>query len=391
MAHSKKSSTRTPKAMCLAATFFACAWLGATPVYAQLSERYFAEQQNPPMQVCVAVFYPTTGTLEELIALRREGLMPATDLLVVGVYHEKEIGDYQAARRYVEERQLDWVQFHRISGDLSPANIYQDNSCRNDFAQIVRLSDGAILFGGPDIPPQCYGHKTHLATAIKDVYRHYLDLTFVFYLLGGSQNNAHRPLLAEAPDYPLLGICLGAQTINVATGGTLVQDIWQVTYGKQTYEDVLRLGPERWHTNPYRGLYPDARLLGYHLHHIRLKQEGFFCQSLGFSPSDAPLVVSSHHQAVDKPGRGIVVAATSMDGRVVEAITHRTFKNVLGVQFHPDFPILWDAELRFRFTPEGEETSIRALLEADAPGLAFNRAVWIWFFGKAAERHRSRS
>ncbi len=373
----------------LLSLFMHC-WLGILPADAQVSQRYFAELQSPPPQTCVAVFYPTVGTLKELIALRQEGLMPTTDLLVVGVYHEKESGDYQAAYRYVQEQGLDWVQFHTVFGTLSPANIYQQNPCSDDFALIVRWSDGALLFGGPDIPPECYGQPTHLATIIEDRYRHYLTLSFVFHLLGGSQDRKYRPLLADAPDYALLGICLGAQTINVGTGGTLVQDIWQQRYRARTYEEVLRLGKDRWHVNPFRRLYPEAGLLNYQLHAIKLQKRGLFCQELGFSPSQHPLVVSSHHQAVDRRGQGIVVLATSMDGRVVEAIAHKDFKNVLGVQFHPDFPIIWDANLRFRFTPGGEETSIRAAFEASPPSMDFNRRIWLWFFAKAAERRGRR-
>ena len=47
-------------------------------------------------------------------------------------------------------------------------------------------------------------------------------------------------------------------------------------------------------------------------------------------------------QMVDKLGEGIKIAATSLDGKVVEAIEHRKYPSVLGVQFHPEFPILWD-------------------------------------------------
>lgn len=369
-----------------------CLWglLSVGPAACQPAPRYFAHLQSPPPQVCIAVFNPVVGTLQELDALRREGLMPTSDILVVGVYHEKETGDYKAARRYVEEQGLEWVQFHALAGELSPENIYGENECSNDFALIVRLTDGAILFGGPDIPPVCYGEETHLSTLIQDRYRHYTELSFVFHLLGGSQNKAHRPLLADAPDYVLLGICLGAQTINVATGGTLVQDIWQETYHTRTYEEVLRLGKERWHTNPFRRLYPEAGLLGYQLHPIKLSEGGLFCQVWGFSALQTPLVVSSHHQAVGKRGKGIAVAATSADGRVVEAITHTTFKNVLGVQFHPDFPILWDANQQFRFVPGDTESSLRAILEANPPSMPFNRQVWTWFFSKAAERRHVR-
>lgn len=364
--------------------------LADQPALGQLEERHLDSVQVLGAETQVAIFYPTIGTIKSLLALREEGLLPTEGLVVVGVYHSKETSDYEAARRYVDDSGLTWVKFHRVNGELSPTTIYRENSCTADFVSIVEKTDGAILFGGPDIPPECYGQETRLLTVIEDRYRHYLNLSFAFHLLGGGQEPSFTPLLAAHPDYPLLGICLGAQTINVAAGGTLVQDIWQQLYHEETYEGVLRLGPRSWHTNPFRRLYPDSGLLGYEMHPIKLRAGEPLWQEWGFAPTDSPYVVSAHHQAVARLGKDIRVAATSADGRVVEAIVHRKCANVLGVQFHPDFAILWNPKLRFTFAPGGVETSLRAILETHPPSLAFNRQVWSWFFAKAQEYHAKR-
>jgi hypothetical protein len=58
---------------------------------------------------------------------------------------------------------------------------------------------------------------------ITDPHRHYLELSFLFHLLGGFQDESFLPLLEERPEYPVLGICLGMQSMNVATGGDMIR------------------------------------------------------------------------------------------------------------------------------------------------------------------------
>jgi len=86
-------------------------------------------------------------------------------------------------------------------------------------------------------------------------------------------------------------------------------------------------------------------LTSYHFHQIKPSKDGFFQSGLGFNKKRPPLVLSSHHQAVEKLGKGWIVAATSMDGKVIEAIEHERFSNVFGVQFHPEKPGLFDPSI----------------------------------------------
>jgi putative glutamine amidotransferase len=93
--------------------------------------------------------------------------------------------------------------------------------------------------------------------------------------------------------------------------------------------------------------------------------------------------MSAHHQAADKLGKGFKVAATSLDGKIVEAIEHVKFPNVLGVQFHPEFPMLWEAEPKVKFTPQDKDLfGIKTYLEAHPPSVEFHKKLWQWFFDK---------
>ena len=346
--------------------------------------RFFDTAPEPHAKPRLTILYPTTGTIKALVALKEQGLLPAADIEIVGVHHAKETSNYKAAYKYVEDNKIDWLKFHVVSAEIGLADIWKPNAATKEFETIFAKSDGVIFFGGPDIVPAAYGEKTRLLTGIEDPYRHWLELSFVFHLLGGSQNPAAPALLDKRPKFAVLGICLGSQTLNVGTGGTLVQDIWSETYGLSYYEDVVALGQPNWHTNPWRKLDPlDKKLIPYMLHPIKLVGDGILCAGLGFKPADEPYVTSAHHQAAAKMGQGLKIAATSLDGKVVEALGHAKFPNVLGVQFHPEFPMIWDAKTEYHFTPKDKDLfTVNGFLKAHAPSLDFQKKIWTWLFDK---------
>lgn len=358
-------------------------------LWAQTPDRFFDTAEAPAGQVQLVIFYPSLGTITDLVALKDNGLFPADKLEVVGVYHEKEKTDYQRSVRYAQNNNLTWLKFHRVSAELTQQNLFKKNACTLEFETIFNKSDGIIFFGGPDIPPAVYGQKTNLMTEIDDPYRHFFELSCIFHLLGGSQNAASKGLLESRPDFPILGICLGSQSLNVGTGGTLIQDILSEVYGKKFLEDVVELGQPNWHTNPQRRLHPENRaLLPYMLHPIQLNGKGKFCLELGFKPDDQPYIMSAHHQMADKLGKGFRVAATSLDGKVIEAIEHERYPNVLGVQFHPEFSLLWSTEPRFKFTPQDRDViAIKPFLESHAPSFEFHKKLWAWFLEKLQAGH----
>jgi putative glutamine amidotransferase len=125
--------------------------------------------------------------------------------------------------------------------------------------------------------------------------------------------------------------------------------------------------------------------MSYNFHSLELGEKGLFCSALGFKTTDHPRILSSHHQAVEKLGKDLVPIATSRDGRIIEAVTHKKYPCVLGVQFHPEHPLLFDAEPRHRLKPGDPLTSYRAILEGTPPSLAFNKAIWEWFAARLVE------
>jgi putative glutamine amidotransferase len=326
----------------------------------------------------LVILYPSLDTIKDLLGLKDKGLIDIPNLRVLGVYHEKELTDYQKAQDYVRANSLDWITFHPVSGPLAPDNLFKRNSCSAEFEKIFKESDGIIFFGGPDIPPSLYGEKTSLLIRIEDPYRHFFELSFAFHLLGGTQDPSFKPLLESRPRYPILGICLGSQTLNVATGGTLTQDIWSEIYGQTNLEDVIGQGEENWHESPFARLFPKNDYCSFHP--IKLKEEGKFCAVFGFSGREKPYIFSSHHQQAEKLGRGFRVIATSLDGKIVEAMEHERYPNVLAVQFHPEALKLYDAAALIRFTPEEKErVNPRTFLEAHPPSLSFHQKLWSWF------------
>jgi len=114
-----------------------------------------------------------------------------------------------------------------------------------------------------------------------------------------------------------------------------------------------------------------------------------FCTVFGFNGRETPYVFSSHHQQAEKLGKGFLVIATSLDGKIVEAMEHERFPNVLAVQFHPEALKLYDPDARIRFTPEDKERlNPRTFLEEHPPSLPFHQKIWSWFcYSLTASRH----
>jgi putative glutamine amidotransferase len=164
--------------------------------------------------------------------------------------------------------------------------------CVTDMHVLVSRLDGICLSGGPDLDPVAYGApERHVELGPTEPTLDEFELA-----LG-------RAALARA--IPLLGICRGAQALNVACGGTLHQHLpghRQVEPGTQTTHEVEIL--------------PSTRL----------------AQLLG---AGRLAVNSFHHQAVDLLGDGLEVSARATDG-TVEGIERPGAAFVLGVQWHAE-------------------------------------------------------
>ncbi len=165
----------------------------------------------------------------------------------------------------------------------------------------LRECDGLLLTGGADVDPVEYGEADRHPTVELDLERDAYELALA------------RQALAE--DLPLLAICRGAQVLNVAGGGTLIQDLpsaqpsdlpHQVAQKDAIAHDVL--------IAPNTCL---SVLLAPQLH------EGLVA------------VNSRHHQSVKDAAPGFIVSATAPDG-VVEAIEKPDAEFCVGVQWHPE-------------------------------------------------------
>ena len=161
--------------------------------------------------------------------------------------------------------------------------------------------DALLLTGGPDVDPALYGETPHATTEV-DAERDRFEI----------------PLSREAVarDLPVFAICRGVQVLNVATGGTLVQDI----------PSAVRSGLAHSIDGPKDHV----------AHAVRVTPGTRLAASLGpSSPSETCAVNSRHHQAVGQVAPSFVVSAVSEDG-VVEAIERPASTFCVGVQWHPE-------------------------------------------------------
>ncbi|NOR53977.1 MAG: hypothetical protein GQ536_07820, partial [Candidatus Aminicenantes bacterium] len=164
-------------------------WIVTGSLLSESPERFFDTAEITSKDVRLAILHPTVGTIRTLMVLRKQGLITVESLTVIGVYHVKERANYEVSMAFVKEKKLDWIKFHKLSGELSKDSLFQKNPCSTEFEKIFKKSDGIIFFGGADIPPYIFKKKTSLLTRISTPYRHFLELSFIFHLFGGTQDN----------------------------------------------------------------------------------------------------------------------------------------------------------------------------------------------------------
>ncbi len=158
---------------------------------------------------------------------------------------------------------------------------------------------GVCLSGGPDIDPQVYRGETH-----PELGPTWLDLDELELAL------ARR---ADDRGVPLLGICRGAQTLNVARGGDLLQHL----------PDLNGAGPEHRQSEGGEAL----------SHEIEIERGTRLAEIVGATRIE---VNSFHHQAVRRLGTALRASAHSGDG-VIEAIEDAAHPFLLAVQWHAEF------------------------------------------------------
>ena len=269
----------------------------------------------------------------------------------VGIYHEGQAYDFSKTASFIKESGLKNFFLHEVRGKINENNLFEENGCTEDFKTIIDNSIGALFFGGPDIPPEIYGEE-NTASFVSDPVRHYFEVSFLFHLLGGFQDETFTPLIESKPDYLTVGFCLGLQTLNIATGGTLVQDIPSEIYNANEPKEILEIGRNNLHRNYWQEIVEDSLLMGINLHRIQFSEYPFFGGAIKLAKGWLPRIYSSHHQAVENTGKGMEITAYSIDGKVVEGLAHREYPNVFAVQFHPEVPALYEDLYKRKFHPE---------------------------------------
>lgn len=299
----------------------------------------------------ILLIHPTVNNLKTFYYLTEEGIFTLPDdYRVVGIYPEKGSYDYSLSQAHIREEGIEDIALWGLGSELNQQNLFGENGLSEVFAELFSKSEGAVFFGGPDIPPATYGEQTDLLTVITDPHRHHLELSFLFHLLGGHQNPGQVPLLEDNPHYRILGICLGMQSMNVATGGTLTQDIPTTIYGTTTVEGVLSMEPDQQHRN-YQTHYSADGQISHYIYHMVRFEPGSQLAALLPGTDATPFVMSAHHQSADRIGKGFRVTAWSMDGNIAEAIEHTRYPNVIGVQFHPELRFIYEPATRIGFEP----------------------------------------
>lgn len=219
-------------------------------------------------------------------------------------------------------RYIHWLQSAASEVKCVDLWAFQDTSAA---LQELQTCSGLLLTGGPDVHPERYNKSHELSRCEIDTERDTLEFALFDAALERKM--------------PVLGICRGAQVINVALGGTLVVDIptdlkSACEHRRKSIEDSI--------------------------HGIQNEQGSLLIKITGQVDG---VVNSAHHQAVDALGRGLRIAARSEDA-VNEAIewldaSHQSF--LLGVQWHPermDYQNPFSLRLAQHFIFESESYSL---------------------------------
>ena len=193
-------------------------------------------------------------------------------------------GVFTKILHYVEDGIAQWLQSRHALLFVLPLSTRAA-----DYAQAL---DGLVLQGGADISPLAYGEEPLKPEWAGDPMRDGYEIELV-------------RAFAAAPK-PVLGICRGAQLINVALGGSLHQDV--PAHRSDDYDQ--------------------------HAHEVRLEPGSGLARLYG--ETGPRRVVSIHHQAIKRLAPGLKVEARADDG-VIEAVRGTSAGYVCAVQWHPEF------------------------------------------------------
>jgi len=163
--------------------------------------------------------------------------------------------------------------------------------------------DGVFLPGGADVDPASYNEERHPLCDQSDPARDRVELTLIRWALEDRK--------------PILGVCRGVQLLNLATGGTLYQDL-NAQFPGSIKHDYF----------PHVGNYPRDYLA----HTVRIAEGSRLGGLVGLPEIK---VNSLHHQGIRTLGQGLVATAVAPDG-LIEAVEVADDHFAVGVQWHPE-------------------------------------------------------
>lgn len=186
----------------------------------------------------------------------------------------------------------------RLAGGIPLLLPYQSDEA--DIDTVLELAQGLVITGGGDVDPVHYGEPQHVKTMLKFEEAQRFDLELI--------------RRARSRGIPVLGICLGAQQLNVACGGGLYQDIEEQLGCK-----VRHRRTEAESQRPR--------------HAIRIQPDTLLYEIVGRREL---MVNTSHHQAIRALGTGLRISAHATEDDVIEAVESTGGGFFLGVQWHPE-------------------------------------------------------
>lgn len=214
---------------------------------------------------------------------------------VVGVTADVYLG----ATSVINQKLMDFVPRPAINGVLNAGGIPVSLPYlpKEEINGLLERLDGVIFTGGPDIDPNFMGEEPIPELGVTNRNRDLFEIALV--------------RTAVAKHIPILGICRGAQVINVALGGTVYQDLKAQYPGKVLKHHQIAPGDQP-------------------THFVSVDHDSQLFKSIG----DNVFVNSRHHQAIKDVPEGLKIVATASDG-VIEAIENQD-ASVQAVQWHPE-------------------------------------------------------
>ena len=206
---------------------------------------------------------------------------------------------YLGATSVINQKSMDFVPRPAVNGVIAAGGIPVSLPYipKEEINGLLERLDGVIFTGGPDVDPNFMGEEPIPQLGVTNRNRDLFEIALV--------------RTAVAKHVPILGICRGAQVIDVALGGSVYQDL-----DSQFPNKVLK------HHQTAPGDQPT--------HFVSVNHESKLFKTIG----DNVFVNSRHHQAIKDVPQDLKIVAKASDG-VIEAVENAD-ASVQAVQWHPE-------------------------------------------------------